>query len=84
MMVWCPMMIKMRENFNFKQYELYQGSLPAESSKMIQHEPLYEALNAKEFRGSLKEAYCGLSMAKPVIVDEINADDSDSDDLIEN
>ena len=46
---------------------------------MIQHEPIYEALNNENYRGSLKEAYKSKSMSPSLIIDrESESESSDS------
>ena len=50
------------------------------SSKIIAHEPIYEALNTENYRGSLKEAYLDKSMAPSLFIDR---NDSDSDSFTE-
>ena len=46
---------------------------------MIQHAPIYEALNIENFRGSLKEAYRGKTMLPAIVLDNQSESDSVSD-----
>ena len=56
-LVWCPMMIKLKENSQF----MWTGAPPTgEDGNLI------AALNSENFRGSLKEAYAGKSMSRPL------------------
>ena len=78
MMVWCPMMIKMKENNSFKQQDLNQTGLTQEQKEIIKHVPIYEALNTENYRYSLKEAYKSKSMSPSMIFDRSDVSDSDS------
>ena len=56
-LVWCPMMIKLKENSQF----IWTGTPPTGDDGN-----LMSALNTENFRSSLKEAYAGKSMSRPI------------------
>jgi hypothetical protein len=72
-MTWCPMMIKSRDQHSYKWHEQTPSALNSNH--------IYTALNTPDFRGSLKEAYCGQSMQEKqeVIVEEEQKDGSTGD-----
>ena len=55
-LVWCPMMIKLKEN---SQFTWTGAPLTGDDGNLI------VALNTEDYRGSLKQAYGGKSMSLP-------------------
>ena len=66
-LVWCPMMIKLKENSQF----VWTGA-PLTGD----HGNLIVAMNTENFRESLKQAYAGKSMSLPFEISKLKRQNS--------